>query len=265
MFPCLWELASTQTLWTCLIVAVAAFVQATVGFAAAMFGLPLLLWAGNNLMESQVLLVTAMLPQNLFSLWKLRRSIDLREVALPAAIRTAALPLGVAGLAVVMTWPPGTVQQFVGALILLALGIQTLVGVEWKSARRPLWMGVVFGSSGFMQGISGMSAPPMVLWVRAQHFTHDRARAFLFAMYISNFIPQMLLLWWKFGSPVFHTMAVALLAVPGVLISAMLGLRLGSRLGDRWMRPSVLVLLLWIGFSSLLQPWLQTYILPWLR
>lgn len=261
----LWEFASTQTMWSCLIVAAAAFVQATVGFAAAMFGLPLLMWVGNDFVESQVLLVTAMLPQNLFSLWRLRRNIDLREVALPVVLRTVAMPIGIVGLAIVMTWPQGSIQQLVGALILLALGVQTLVGAQWRSARHPVWMALVFGGSGVLQGLSGMSAPPMVLWVHAQRYSHDRARAFLFAIYCCNFAPQILLLWWKFGNAVFHSMAIALLALPGVLLSATLGLRLGSRLGERWMRPAIFALLLWIGLSSLLQPWLQTYVLPWLR
>ena len=256
------DLFTTRTLWSCLIVAASAFVQATIGFAAAMFGLPLLLWAGNDLMESQVLLVTAMLPQNVFSLWTLRRSLDFREIVWPAILRTAGLPLGIAGLAVVMTWAATTIQQFVGILILVALAIQALVGIEWRSARQPWWMVLVFGGSGVLQGISGMSGPPMVLWVHAQRYAHDRARAFLFAMYIINFIPQVLLLWWKFGSPVFNAMAVGLLALPPVLLCAMLGLRLGTSLGDRWLRPTSFALLLWIGLSSLLEPWLKAVVFP---
>ncbi len=262
MFQCLWELLSTQTIWSCLIVAAAAFLQATVGFAAAMFGLPLLMWVGNSFLESQVLVVAAMLPQNIFGLWKLRGSIDFREVALPVALRTAAMPIGVVGLAVVMTWPQGRIQQLVGGLILLAIGAQSLIGTQWRSARHPAWMVLVFGGSGILQGLSGMSAPPMILWVHAQRFSHDRARAFLFAIYCCNFAPQMVLLWWRFGNGVFYSMSVALLALPGVLLSATVGLRLGSRLGDRWMRPAVLVLLLWISITSLLQPWLQATDFP---
>ena len=98
------SLISTRTLWSIVIVAAAALIQAMVGFASAMFALPLLLWVGNDLMESQVLIITAMLPQNLLALWKLRKSIDLREVVWPASIRIAALPIGIAGLAVVLTW-----------------------------------------------------------------------------------------------------------------------------------------------------------------
>ncbi len=254
-----WDILTSRTVWSCLILAICAMVQATVGFASALLGLPLLLWVGNDMVQAQVLMVTGMLPQHILGVWKLRQSIDWREIVWPAAIRTAALPIGIAGLAIVVTWPATRVQQFVGVLILLALATQALVGVEWRSARRPWWVAAVFGGSGVLQGISGMSGPPVVLWVHAQRFTHDHARAFLFAMAITNFLPQVLLLWWKFGSPVVHAMGVGLLAVPLVLLSAMVGLRLGSRLGTRWLRSVTFALLLWIGLSSLLWPWLKAY------
>lgn len=256
---------SEQLIWSLSIVAVAAFLQATVGFAGGMFGLPLLLWAGNDLMESQVLTVTAMLPQNLLGLWKLRRSIDLREVLWPATIRIATLPIGVAGLAVVLTWPTHSIQQLVGLLILFALAIQCLVGIQLQRPRRPLWMLTVFGGSGVLQGLSGMSGPPMVLWLHAQRTNADRTRAFLFAMYISNFLPQVSLLWYKFGNRVFAAMLVGVVALPIVLLSAMLGLRLGSWLGDRWLRPATFALLTWIGISSLCEPWLQAAFYPWIH
>jgi hypothetical protein len=263
--PLVRELLSARTQWAVFILAAAALIQATVGFAAALFGLPLLLWAGNDLMESQVLIVTAMLPQNILAVWKLRKSIDLREVALPATIRIAALPFGIAGLAVVLTWSTTSINQFVGVLILVALAIQALVGIEWKGARKPIWLLTVFGGSGFLQGISGMSGPPMVLWVHAQRFSTDRARAFLFSMYITNFIPQIGLLWWKFGEDVFQAMAVGLLSLPLVLISTTLGLKLGSLLGDRWLRTATYLGLMLIALTSLLEPWLHNSVVPWIE
>lgn len=260
--PAAQDIFSIRTLWSVLIMAAAALIQATVGFAAAVFGLPLLLWAGNNLMESQVLIITAMLPQNILAVWKLRNSIDLREVLWPATIRIAALPIGIAGLAVVLTWSATRINQFVGVLILLAVAIQAMVGIEWKSARRPIWLVAVFGGSGILQGISGMSGPPMVLWVHAQRYSSDRARAFLFAMYLSNFIPQISLLWWKFGSVVFQAMAVGLLSLPLVLLSAAVGLRLGSSLGDQRLRIATYVGLVLMALASLLEPWLRTSVYP---
>ncbi len=252
-------LISTQTLWSIVIVAAAALIQAMVGFASAMFALPLLLWVGNDLMESQVLIITAMLPQNLFAVWKLRKSIDLREVIWPAAIRIAALPIGIAGLAVVLTWSASRINQFVGVLILLAIALQALVGIEWKNARKPFWLVAVFGGSGVLQGISGMSGPPMVMWVHAQRYSSERARAFLFAMYLTNFIPQIVLLWWKFGDVVFQAMLIGLLSVPLVLPTATLGLKLGSWLGDRWLRGVSMLGLVLIALSSLLEPLIQSW------
>lgn len=250
------NLFSMRTLWSILIVAVAALIQSTVGFAAALFGLPLLLWVGNNLMESQVLIITAIFPQNVLAVWKLREHIDLREVVWPAAIRIAALPVGIAGLAVVLSWSASSINQFVGVMILLIVAMQSLVGIEWKGARKPIWLLIVFGGSGILQGISGLSGPPMVLWVHAQRYSSNRARAFLFAMYTTNFFPQIALLWWKFGSSVFQAMLVGLLSLPLVMTGAMLGLKLGSWLGDRWLRTATYVGLVLIALASLLEPWL---------
>lgn len=239
------------------IVCLAAFVQATVGFAAALLGLPLLLWAGNDLMTSQVMIITAMMPQNILSVWKLRKSVNVREVLLPAAIRISALPIGIAGLSIVLTWSQAGVNQLVGAIILLALAIQALIGIEWKNAKRLHWLIVTFGGSGVLQGLSGMSGPPMVLWVHGQRYSADHARAFLFLMYISNYIPQMVLLFAKFGAPVMSAATTALFSIPLVLISASLGLKLGSWFGDKRLRPLTYSCLVVLAVASLLRPWLS--------
>lgn len=232
--------AATQlfdgAIWTVLILALASCVQAAVGFAAALLGLPLLLWAGNNLMEAQILIFSAMLPQNIFAMWKLKESIDYREIVVPATIRILAMPLGVAGLVVVMTWPDSAINRLVGTLILSAVLCQLVVGVEWKSAKRWYWILITFGGSGFLQGLSGTSGPPLVLWVHGQKYSADRARAFLFAIYVTNFIPQLFLLWLRFGDEVWRPVVLAFASIPMVLIGAAIGLRGGARLGDKKLR-----------------------------
>lgn len=250
----------SRTCFSLAILAAAAFLQSTVGFAAALFGLPLLLWAGNDLMTAQVLVISAMLPQNIFAVYKLRKSIDYREVVWPAILRISGLPIGIAGLAVVMTWSAAAVQQMVGCIILSAVAMQALIGIEWKSAKRWYWLVITFGGSGILQGLSGMSGPPMVLWVHGQRYAADRARAFLFAMYISNFLPQVLLLSFKFGPDVWRSVLLAAMSLPVVLLSASLGLRLGSWLGDRWLRPITYAFLVCLALSNILQPWFRGFI-----
>lgn len=246
-----------QAVLSILIVCLAAFVQATVGFAAALLGLPLLLWAGNDLMSSQVMVITAMMPQNILSVWKLRKSIHIREVLLPATIRISALPIGILGLSAVMTWSASGVNQMVGAIILLALGMQLLIGIEWKTAKRLHWIIATFGGSGILQGLSGMSGPPMVLWVHGQRYSADHARAFLFSMYISNYIPQMCMLFAKFGTPVLSAATTALFSIPLVLLAASMGLKLGSWFGDKRLRPITYVCLGLLAIASLLRPWIS--------
>lgn len=256
---------SEQTLWTIAVLSTAAFIQSTVGFAAALFGIPILIWVGNDLMAAQLLVITAMLPQNAYAVWKLRKSIEFKEVVWPASIRIAAMPIGIIGLTYAMSWSAEGINQLVGCIILFAIMLQALVGIEWKSAKRWYWVTLTFGGSGILQGLSGMSGPPMVLWVHGQRYTADRARAFLFAMYISNFAPQVALLWWSFGNSVWYAVGVALLSVPFVLISAALGLKLGSRLGDRWIRPLSYTFLFLLALSSLLEPWLNATVYPWIQ
>ena len=217
-------------------------------------GLPLLLIAGNKIFEAQLLLLCALLPQNLFACYRLRHSIDYREVITPAVIRFLAMPIGVLGLSALMTQTEGTIGVVVGIIILLAIVLQAFAGVEFKNARKWPWMLATFGGSGILQGLSGIGGPPLVLWVYGQGYQVDRARAFLFALYVSNFIPQMVVLYWKFGSAIWNWTILGFLITPLILIAAELGLRLGSRLGDRWVRPAVYVTLIILATVMITKP-----------
>ncbi|GIX00639.1 MAG: membrane protein [Pirellulaceae bacterium] len=252
-------IGSQQAWLSILILAAASFIQATVGFAAALFGLPLLLWAGNDLMSAQVMIITAMLPQNLFAVWKFRRHIEMREVAAPMALRLAGLPIGIYGLTHVLQWSPAQINQLVGFILLLAVLMQGLVGIQWKSADRWYWIAVIFGGSGVLQGLTGMSGPPMVLWVHGRRMSIDRARAFLFTMYIANFPVQILLLAARYGTSVWKAMMIAALAVPGVMLGAVWGLRLGSWLGEARVRPLSYIGLLCLALYSLLWPVIRSW------
>ncbi|MBX3421302.1 MAG: hypothetical protein KF752_07065 [Pirellulaceae bacterium] len=239
-----------------LILALSALLQATAGFGSALFGLPLLLWVGNSLVEAQLLIVTAMLPQNIFGCWRLRRSIDFREVAVPALLRIVALPIGVAGLTVLMNQSKQTVGQVVGVVILLAIGLQYLAGIQWHNARRWPWMLATFCGSGFLQGLMGTGGPPMVLWIHGQKYSIDRGRAFLFATYVIGFIPQVLLLRWNFGTLVWLPMLIAMLAIPLTLLAAEAGLQIGSRLGDGLMRSATYATLAILAIAAIVEPWI---------
>ncbi|MEM8733288.1 MAG: sulfite exporter TauE/SafE family protein [Planctomycetota bacterium] len=251
-------LLSPEVWGSILVLSLAALVQAAIGFGAALLSIPLLLWVGNDLMVSQVLVFTAMMPQNVLGFWRLRENVTREDIVTPALIRIAALPLGVLCLTYVLTWSPAQVNQLVGLLIFLAVVSQFFIGIEWRNATRWYWMLVTFGGSGFLQGLSGMSGPPLVLWVHGQRFEAAKARAFLFAMYISNFAPQLLILWLRFGSAVWIAVGVAILSLPTVLLGAMLGLKVGQQIGER-LRTISYVMLLGLAIFSLVSPWVREW------
>jgi uncharacterized protein len=119
------------------------------------------------------------------------------------------------------------------------------------------WMWVSFLSSGFLQGLIGVGGPSMVLWVQAHDWSTRRSRAFLFAMYLISLLPALLLLWLVFEERIVQPAITATGLIPLLLVITWLGLRFGSSLGRRRLRRVTLALLLLIGLSSLIAPWLR--------
>jgi uncharacterized membrane protein YfcA len=167
------------------------------------------------------------------------------------------MPIGVFGLGALMARSQETIGQVVGLIILISIGLQSLSGKRFERATSWPWMLITFGGSGLLQGLSGIGGPPMVLWTYSQNYTVDRARAFLFALYIANFIPQMLVLNIKFGSAIWNSAVLGLMATPFILAGADLGLRMGNKLGDRWLRPLVYTILVSLAGMLVVGPWLK--------
>src|SRR5882724_8979973 len=70
-------------------------VLGAVGFAAGLFGIPLLVMSGVSFPDAVAISVVAAAPQNLIPTWQLRREIDFRRALRPMLIRYAFMPLGV--------------------------------------------------------------------------------------------------------------------------------------------------------------------------
>ena len=167
------------------------------------------------------------------------------------------MPLGLFGLAWLISHWAFVVKPLVGSVVLAAVLTQLWSGRSWQTAGRWYWVVATFGLSGLLQGLSGMSAPPMLLWVHGQRFSVNRASSFLFAMYLSNFLPQLALMLWAFGPKLLTCVLLAVAALPLILLGSFVGLQLGNRLGDRWLRPTTYILLVWMAVACLLDPWLS--------
>src|SRR5262245_7620571 len=101
-------------------------VQGAVGFAAGLFGIPLLMLAGVTFPDAVAISLVAAAPQNIIPMWQLRREIDFRRAIKPMLIRFATLPLGVAALWLVGRGSKDTASQIVGVIVLAIVAVQWL-------------------------------------------------------------------------------------------------------------------------------------------
>ena len=251
------HLDTTWWLTTALIGAILAFcgaLQAMIGFAAAMFGIPLLMLCGFEMPEAQVIVITAMLPQNILAVWQLRKELSWREWIIPALVRVAFLPLGVLVMGWMQEEAKPLLRQLVGGVMLTATGMQWLSKKEPKSESATHWMVGTFSLSGFLQGLCGMSGAPMVLWCYARPWSANKIRAFLFTVYLTSFLPQWLMLAGRFGKIVPAAGLRTVMALPLVLLGTFAGLKLAHHIPDHAARQLSYAVLIILAAIELLHP-----------
>jgi uncharacterized protein len=255
--PAAMTFSLTQYAIVSLILLASSVVQGAVGFAAALFGIPLLVISGVSFPDAVAIILVAAAPQNMIPAWRLRREIDFHLAARPLLIRYAFLPLGVAALWLVGRGSANLAGQLVGLIVLAILTVQWVWKVKPQPRLHAAWEWLAFGLAGFLLGFCGMGGPPMVLWVLAHDWPMKRARAFLFFIFSTGLIPQGLLMWLFFGTNVFRAMLFSAASLPAVLAGLWLGLYLSRHAPDRLLRRLSVAMLLCIAASAIVMPFLQ--------
>ena len=120
-----------------LVLLASSVVQGAVGFAAGLFGIPLLVLCGVTFPDAVAISLVAAAPQNIIPTWQLRRDIDFRRALKPILIRFATLPLGVAVLWLVGRGSNDTPGQIVGVIVLIIVAVQRLWRVEPQPRLHP--------------------------------------------------------------------------------------------------------------------------------
>ena len=242
-----------QLLLMGLVLLASSLLQGTVGFAAGLFGIPLLMLVSRlSLVDAVAISLVAATVQNGAGAWQLRREIDFARAWRPMLIRLATMPLGALALYYVGRTGEGLARLVVGCVVLAIVVTQYLVRIEPKPALHPAWEWIAFSLAGFLVGLCGMGGPPMVLWVLSHDWPAARAKACLFYIFTSSMLPQAVVLWLLFGTPFLVACLLGLLGVPVVLAGTLLGLKLGQRLPDRIMRPVCMAVLAAIGLLAVL-------------
>jgi len=229
-------------------------VQGSIGFAAGLFGTPLLVLCGVSFPDAVAISLIAAVAQNVIPAWQLRREIDFRAALRPTLIRLATLPLGTFALSLVGRESKDVASQVVGVIVIAIVIVQRAIRVAPQPRLAPAWEFLAFGMGGFLLGLCGMGGPAMVLWVLAHDWPMNRARAFLFYIFCTGIPPQALLLWLFFGSEILDAMLLGLAALPAVLIGLYFGLFLSRLFPDSILRGASLAVLIVIAVSAIVTP-----------
>lgn len=249
-------LTISQYLVVSLILFFSSIVQGAVGFAAGLFGIPLLMLTGMSLPDAVAISIVASAVQNLVAAWQLRREIDFRLALRPSLIRLATLPLGAWALSLLGPDNKDLASQAVGVIVLAIVATQSLLRVEPQEKLHPAWEWIAFSLGGLLLGLCGMGGPPMVLWVMAHNWPMNRARAFLYYLFVTGMPPQALVMWLMFGNQILGAMLLGLATLPALLAGLYLGLWLSRLMSDRVLRIVSWAMLVVIAISAILMPYL---------
>ena len=236
------------------ILSIGIFVQAAAGFAAGLLIVPALLWCGYTIPDAQCALLVATIPQNVWGVWSLRKSIEPSQVAWPGLGRILFLPVGIVVLKLMDSVDEATVRQIVGLIVLSVTLAIIYIRPKPQPRLHPIWAFIAFPLSGFFQGLVGMGGPAMVFWVQAHDWETQKSRGFLFTMYLVSILPALGFLYMAFGNQVVESGALALMMVPLLWGVTVFGLKFGTKMGRERLRRVTLLLLLVIGLAGVLGP-----------
>jgi uncharacterized membrane protein YfcA len=246
----------TQYVLVSLILFASSVLQGAIGFAAGLFGIPLLMLTGMSLPSSVAITLVAGAVQNCIAAWQLRREIDFRGTLRPALIRLATLPLGILALHAIGEGNKDVASQVVGVVVLGIVALQWTLRVEPQPRLHPAWEWLSFSLGGFLLGLCGMGGPAMALWVLAHDWPMNRARAFLYFIFVTGLPFQALLLWLAFPDTL-HSMLLGLFVLPAVLVGLYAGLFVSRVIPDRVLRGLSLGALVLIAISAIVMPYFQ--------
>jgi uncharacterized membrane protein YfcA len=252
-------LTDLQQLWsTGVILLAGSILQGAVGFAYALFAVPLLIWTGVPLSHAVALVTISVFVQVGVGAYRLRDFIRWREVLPATFLRYLTIPLGIGLLVLLDTLERDRIRQIIGMVVLLVLLVQVLFRVRPRERLHGGWRLLAFSSSGIIHGMAGMGGPPVVLWVAAHRWPNREIRAFLFTLFLLTVPVQVSLLLASFGQSIVSPMVLAVAFSPLVAMGSAVGVRLGDRMGDRRIRLTAYWILLIVAVTSILAPLLDT-------
>jgi uncharacterized membrane protein YfcA len=241
------ELLRDWPIWAAaLATAIAGLMRGYAGFGTAVILAPIysVLWgprAGVPVMLMMELIVSLQLLPRAF------KDADTRVMLPIGGAAALATPLGAV---VLLTADPDLLRRCIGGFVLV-FGLLLLSGWRYHGSR-PLGLNLLVGTSaGLLKGATGMSGPPVILYLLAGPEEAKRHRANLILFFALIAIVSILGPLW-FGMITAAVLAKLLLLLPVLLVSVPIGARLFHVVPQRFYKRFALAVLLSAGGVALL-------------
>lgn len=235
-----------------LILFLGSILQSVVGFAFALFAIPLVVWVGISLPNTLAIVGTSAFLQAVFGTKHLYADVPWKSVIFAMILRVPATLGGLLILHYLSTLSAEHIKFIVGCLLCGIVGLRLIWNVKPVESLHPLWGLLAFSSSGLLAGSCGMGGFPLVVWATSHNWTTGKIRGFLFAIFVGTLPIQLIMLYITFGHDVIWGFVVGGLLSFCVVGGTSLGLALGNRIPPHILRTIAYILLLMIALHSMI-------------
>lgn len=237
-------LLTREMLLAVLATAAAGVMRGYAGFGTAITLAPIysLLWGprvGVPIMLVMEALIGGSLVPGVWRHWTPRVTLPM------AGMASALLPFGAYALVAV---DGDLMRRIIGGLV---LGFAALLATGWRyHGSRPLALNLAVGAvSGVMKGATGMSGPPVILYLLAGPEAARQHRANLIVFFGIVSLAALLPVFW-FGLATQSVLVRVAALLPVLLATVRVGVALFGRLPERWFRITAYLFLFAVGLVA---------------
>jgi len=232
----------------------ASVLHSTVGFAFALFAIPVLLIGGLQPYEAIAICATSVIIHATISVWRSEVKPDWKQVFGMVAIGFAAQPVGVWILGQIVHLGRSKVGQIYGVILLAVLCVRLFLHPAPRERLHPVWGVLTMIVSGIISGMSGMGGPPIVLWLIAHKWSNDRIRVTLWTMFAMLAATNLGWQLYRFREETAHAIGLGVIFAPVMLLGRVPGAWISARLSPATMRHAVTAVLVVVALYAILQP-----------
>jgi uncharacterized membrane protein YfcA len=237
-----------------LVLLVGSALQALAGFGYGLFAIPVLLLLSFQPCEAISIVGVAIIVHGAVCIWRMRHALVWHELPIMIAIGWVMQPVGVWLLSQLTLLPKTTVGQVFGGLLLVSLATRAWLRPKPREHIATFWGWLIMILSGTLSGLSGMSGPPIVLWVMAHRWSSDRMRVTTWTIFSALAITNLAWQYGRFGGPVLAAAKTGLMLSPVVLVGILPGFWISDRISHEALRRIAMGFLVLLGLYAVLQP-----------